>query len=81
LIASLKGGRYLMVQAIKADGKPLTFTVPLGGFAVAFDGPPSEPAVIQQPPRKRLDGGEPLQPPARPWIDDMGDPVFQPKRR
>jgi invasion protein IalB len=42
LIEKLKKGRTLAIQAI-AKGKPISFTLPLAGFAKAYDGPPSDP--------------------------------------
>ena len=42
LIEKLKKGRTLAIQAFE-KGKPITFTLPLAGFAKAYDGPASDP--------------------------------------
>ena len=42
LIEKLKNGRTLAIQAF-AKGKPIAFTLPLTGFAKAYDGPASAP--------------------------------------
>ena len=42
LIEKLKKGRTLAIQAF-AKGKPISFTLPLTGFAKAYDGPASDP--------------------------------------
>lgn len=42
LIEKLKNGRTLAIQAFQ-KGKPIAFTLPLAGFAKAYDGPASDP--------------------------------------
>jgi invasion protein IalB len=42
LIEKLKNGRSLAIQAFE-KGKPISFTLPLTGFAKAYDGPASDP--------------------------------------
>lgn len=42
LIEKLKKGRILAIQAFE-KGKPINFTLPLTGFAKAYDGPASDP--------------------------------------
>lgn len=44
LIEKLKKGRTLAIQAF-AKGKPIAFTLPLAGFAKAYDGPASDPPM------------------------------------
>jgi invasion protein IalB len=46
-IANLKKGKGLYIQAIKVDGQPLTVPLPLGDFAKAYDGPPTDPKVFK----------------------------------
>jgi invasion protein IalB len=48
LIAKLKKGRSLMIQAFD-KGQPISFTLPLTGFATAYDGPPSDPTGLDEP--------------------------------
>jgi invasion protein IalB len=57
LIASLKKGQNLIIQAINANSQPLTLPLPLqetggGGFAKAYDGPPTDPKVFEENQRK-----------------------------
>jgi invasion protein IalB len=56
LINNLKKGQNLVVQAINANGAPLTLPLPLqetgGSFAKAFDGPPTDPKVFEENQKK-----------------------------
>jgi len=53
LIDSMKKGQNLVVQAINANGAPLTLPLPLGGeFAKAYDGPPTDPKVFEESQKK-----------------------------
>jgi invasion protein IalB len=56
LIANMKKGQNLVVQAINANGAPLTLPLPLqetgGSFGKAFDGPPTDPKVFEENQKK-----------------------------
>ena len=53
VIASLKKGQNLVVQAINSNGAPLTLPLPLAGeFAKAYDGPPTDPKVFEENQKK-----------------------------
>jgi invasion protein IalB len=53
LINNLKKGQNLVVQAINANGAPLTLPLPLAGeFAKAYDGPPTDPKVFEENQKK-----------------------------
>ena len=53
LIASLKKGQNLFVQAINSNGAPLTLPLPLAGeFAKAYDGPPTDPKQFEENQKK-----------------------------
>ena len=53
LIASMKKGQNLVVQAINSNGAPLTLPLPLAGeFTKAFDGPPTDPKVFEETQKK-----------------------------
>jgi invasion protein IalB len=56
LISNLKKGQNLVVQAINANGAPLTLPLPLqetgGSFAKAYDGPPTDPKVFEENQKK-----------------------------
>jgi len=47
LVEKLKKGRILAIQAFE-KGKPISFTLPLAGFATAYDGPASDPTGLNQ---------------------------------
>jgi invasion protein IalB len=52
LLASLKKGQNLIVQAINSNGAPLTLPLPLAEFAKAYDGPPTDPKVFEETQKK-----------------------------
>ncbi|SFN11820.1 Invasion protein IalB, involved in pathogenesis [Bradyrhizobium sp. Rc3b] len=53
LINSMKKGQNLVVQAINANGAPLTLPLPLAGeFQKAYDGPPTDPKVFEENQKK-----------------------------
>ena len=52
LLANMKKGQNLVVQAINANGAPLTLPLPLGEFAKAYDGPPTDPKVFEDQQKK-----------------------------
>ncbi|TAI60654.1 invasion associated locus B family protein, partial [Bradyrhizobium sp. Leo170] len=53
LLNSMKKGQNLVVQAINANGAPLTLPLPLvNEFAKAYDGPPTDPKVFEENQKK-----------------------------
>ncbi|MGQ0683954.1 invasion associated locus B family protein [Bradyrhizobium sp.] len=53
VIAALKKGQSLVVQAINSNGAPLTLPLPLAGeFTKAYDGPPTDPKVFEENQKK-----------------------------
>ncbi|CAN5260282.1 hypothetical protein BH10PSE10_BH10PSE10_01670 [soil metagenome] len=52
LLANMKKGQNLVVQAINANGAPLTLALPLAEFAKAYDGPPTDPKVFEETQKK-----------------------------
>ncbi|MCA6110677.1 invasion associated locus B family protein [Bradyrhizobium cenepequi] len=53
LLNNLKKGQNLVVQAINANGAPLTLPLPLvNEFAKAYDGPPTDPKVFEENQKK-----------------------------
>jgi invasion protein IalB len=56
LLANMKKGQNLVVQAINANGAPLTLPLPLAegtsSFAKAYDGPPTDPKVFEENQKK-----------------------------
>jgi invasion protein IalB len=56
LIASMKKGQNLVIQAINSNGAPLTLPLPLqetgSSFAKAYDGPPTDPKQFEETQKK-----------------------------
>jgi invasion protein IalB len=48
LLASMKKGQNLVVQAISSNNQPVTLPLPLGDFAKAYDGPPTDPKEFEK---------------------------------
>jgi invasion protein IalB len=54
LIANLKSGQGLVVSGVNFTGDEISYTLPLAGFAVSYDGPPIDPKAEEEA-RKRLE--------------------------
>jgi invasion protein IalB len=57
MLANMKKGQTLVVQAINANGAPLTLPLPLqeqagASFGKAYDGPPTDPKVFEENQKK-----------------------------
>jgi len=52
LLANLKKGQNLVVQAISSNNQPVTLPLPLGDLAKAFDGPPTDPKQFEETQKK-----------------------------
>jgi invasion protein IalB len=53
MVNRLKKGQNMTVQAINANGQPMSLALPLSGeFAKAYDGPPTDPKVFEEQQRK-----------------------------
>jgi invasion protein IalB len=52
LLANMKKGQNLVVQAINANGSALTLPLPLAEFAKAYDGPPTDPKQFEETQKK-----------------------------
>jgi invasion protein IalB len=59
LLANMKKGQNLVVQAINSNGAPLTLPLPLqengSSFGKAFDGPPTDPKQFEETQKKLQD--------------------------
>jgi hypothetical protein len=55
------------VQAINANGAPLTLALPLAEFAKAYDGPPTDPKVFEETRSCRKSCRSARRKPARSW--------------
>jgi invasion protein IalB len=52
LLANMKKGQNLVVQAINSNGAALTLPLPLAEFAKAYDGPPTDPKQFEETQKK-----------------------------
>lgn len=52
MIAKMKKGQLLTVQAINMQGTPISLPLPLNDFAKAYDGPPTDPKAFEEQQRK-----------------------------
>jgi invasion protein IalB len=52
MVAKMRKGQGLIVQAINSTGQPISLVLPLGDFAKAYDGPPTDPKVFEQQQQK-----------------------------
>jgi invasion protein IalB len=52
LLANMKKGQNLVVQAINSNGAPLTLPLPLAEFAKAYDGSPTDPKQFEETQKK-----------------------------
>jgi invasion protein IalB len=53
LIDKLKNGQRLVIQGVNGAGQPISLVVPLADFAKAYDGPPTDPKVVEEEQKKR----------------------------
>jgi invasion protein IalB len=51
-IAAMKKGQQITLQAINMQGTPISLPLPLNDFAKAYDGPPTDPKVVEEQQRK-----------------------------
>ncbi len=52
MVAKMKKGQGLIVQAINSTGQPISLVLPLSDFAKAYDGPPTDPKVFEEQQQK-----------------------------
>jgi invasion protein IalB len=76
MVASMKKGKTITVQAINMQGTPISLPMPLADFAKAYDGPATDPKVFEaqqkklqeelqkraEDARKKLEGQQPPAP-------------------
>jgi invasion protein IalB len=55
LIAQMRKGQNLVVQAINSNGAALTLPLPLAEFPKAYDGPPTDPKIFEANQKKLQD--------------------------
>jgi invasion protein IalB len=52
MIKQMKKGKQITVQAINMQGAPISLPLPLADFAKAYDGPATDPKVLEAQQRK-----------------------------
>jgi invasion protein IalB len=52
MINMMKKGQNLIIQAISSNNQPVTLPLPLGDFAKAYDGPPTDPKAFEENQKK-----------------------------
>jgi invasion protein IalB len=52
MVAKMKKGQMITVQAINMQGTPISLPLPLTDFAKAYDGPATDPKVFEEQQRK-----------------------------
>ncbi len=52
MVGKMKKGKQLTIQAINMNGTPISLPLPLADFAKAYDGPPTDPKVLEEQQRK-----------------------------
>jgi invasion protein IalB len=52
MLANMKKGQNLVIQAINSNGAPLTLPLPLAEFGKAFDGPATDPKKFEEDQKK-----------------------------
>ncbi len=52
MVAKLKKGKLITLQAINMQGTPISLPMPLTDFAKAYDGPPTDPKVFEEQQKK-----------------------------
>jgi invasion protein IalB len=52
MIAQMKKGHQITLQAINMQGTPISLPMPLADFAKAYDGPATDPKVVEEQQRK-----------------------------
>jgi invasion protein IalB len=52
MVAKMKKGQALVVQAINSTAQPISLGLPLADFGKAYDGPPTDPKVFEEQQKK-----------------------------
>lgn len=73
MLAEMKKGENLIIQAINSNGAPLTLALPLKEFAKAYEGPPTDPKVLEEQQKKLQDELQKRAAEARKKLEDQAD--------
>jgi invasion protein IalB len=80
LIAKMKKGQTLSVQAINIQGNQITFPVPLADFAKVNDGPAMDPKVVEEQQKKLQEELQKKAEDARKKMEQQGGQPAPPTR-
>jgi invasion protein IalB len=80
MVGKLKKGQGLVVQAINAGGQPISLTLPLADFAKAYDGPPTDPKVLEEQQKKLQEELQKKAEEARKKLENQPSAQAQPAR-
>jgi invasion protein IalB len=75
LLGKMKKGQGLVIQAINATGQPISLAMPLGDFAKAYDGPPTDPKVFEEQQKKLQEELQRRADEARKKLEGQGAPT------
>jgi invasion protein IalB len=75
LIGKMKKAQGLVIQAINASGQPISVVMPLGDFAKAYDGPPTDPKVFEEQQKKLQEELQRRADEARKKLENQGSPT------
>lgn len=78
MLGNMKKGQNLIVQAINANGAPLTLALPLAEFAKAYDGPPTDPKVFEESQKKLQEELQKRAAEARQKLESAAPPAAPP---
>jgi invasion protein IalB len=77
LIAKMKKGQGLVIQAINATGQPISLVMPLNDFAKAYDGPPTDPKEFEAKQKELQEQLQRRADEARKKLEQQGGPTSQ----
>jgi invasion protein IalB len=74
IIGKMKKGQGMVVQAINSTGQPISLVLPLGDFAKAYDGAPTDPKVFEAQQQKLQEELQRRADDARKKLEQQGQP-------
>lgn len=80
MLARMKKGQVLTVQAIHMNGQPMSPQLDLKDFAKAYDGPPTDPKVFEEQQKKLQDELQKRADEARKRLENQAPAAAQPAR-
>jgi len=79
MLNQMKKGQNLVVQAISSNNQPITLPLPLGDFAKAYDGPPTDPKEFEKNQQKLQEELQKRAEEARKKLEQNGQPPGAPQ--